>query len=377
MDALTSTIRSCDVQLKLDNSTEGYGNCFPNAIIQQCRRPEIKAWLQENNPSAIVTSHNALRQKVKTYALQSTHKTLLEYKTNFETLIPERDSSWMNYWIKMGKDGTWVDSTFVQVTSWFMGLDILILTTSSKPDHPFMKIRGSLSGNSEPSAGPPLFLGYYTNVHYQSLLPTNMKQDSNSEGSFKEDNSKTEEKQDEFIYVHRGEQIIFQSLQNEKLQCPFCHVVFQRIVNHIASKKCNISSLKIETEEFTSQLKSYREGFRLEVGRRQKLKSRAKLIGEKGHETIKENENKRKQRSSERLIAERGKAAIKKDQVEHKVKSQDKLTVESGKAVIKKDQVERKVKSRDKLTAERGKEAVRKYQVEQKVKSVEKFMKIR
>ena len=293
MDALTSTIRSCDVQLKLDNSTGGYGNCFPNAIVQQCRRTEIKAWLQENNPSAIVTSHNALRQKVKTYALQSTHKTLLEYKHNFETLIPERDSSWTNYWVKMGKDGSWVDSTFVQVTSWFMGLDILILTTSSKPDHPFMKIRGSLSGNSEPSAGPPLFLGYYTNVHYQSLLPiynfTNKKQDSNSEGSFKEDNGKTEEKQDDFIYVHRGEQIIFQSLANEKLQCPFCHVVFQRIVNHLASKKCNISSIKIETEEFTSKLKSYRDGFRLEVGRRQKLKSRGKLIREKGHATIKEN----------------------------------------------------------------------------------------
>ena len=100
-----------------------------------------------------------------------------------------------------------------------------------------------------------------------------MKQDSNSEGSFNEDNSKTEETQGDFIYIHKGEPIIFQTLENEKLQCPFCHVVFQRIVNHIASKKCNISTIKIETKAFTSQLKSYREGFRLEVGRREKLKS--------------------------------------------------------------------------------------------------------
>ena len=83
MDALTSTIESCKVQLKQDNNTEGYGNCFPNAIVQQCRRPEIQAWLKENNPSVIVTNHYALRKKLKTYALKSTHKTIMEYKRNF------------------------------------------------------------------------------------------------------------------------------------------------------------------------------------------------------------------------------------------------------------------------------------------------------
>ena len=203
MDDLTSTIESCKVQLKQDNNTEGYGNCFPNAIVQQCRRPEIRAWLQENNPSAIVSSHHALRGKVKKYALSSTHKAIIEYKRNFERTMPEQDKiSWTNYWVKMGKEGTWIDSAFIQVTSWFLQLDILILTTSSKPDHPFMKISGSLNGNIEGLSRPPLFLGYYTNVHYQSLLPlSNFKtreQKPKSEG-------KSDAAHDDYIYIHEGE----------------------------------------------------------------------------------------------------------------------------------------------------------------------------
>ena len=56
MDSLTSTIEKCNLQLRLDNNTEGYGNCFPNAIVQQCRRPEIKEWIQTNNPDAFVAN---------------------------------------------------------------------------------------------------------------------------------------------------------------------------------------------------------------------------------------------------------------------------------------------------------------------------------
>ena len=70
MDSLTSTIIRCNLKLALDNSTEGFGDCFPNSIVQQCRRPEVKAWLIKNNPQAFFTSPQTLRSKVKSYALQ-------------------------------------------------------------------------------------------------------------------------------------------------------------------------------------------------------------------------------------------------------------------------------------------------------------------
>ena len=68
MSGLAEAIRRCNLQLKLDNKTEGYGNCFPNAIIQQCRRPEINNWLRENNPMGIFKSPQALRRQVTNFA---------------------------------------------------------------------------------------------------------------------------------------------------------------------------------------------------------------------------------------------------------------------------------------------------------------------
>ena len=66
--------------------------------------------------------------------------------------------------------------------------------------------------------------------------------------------------------------------------------------------------------EFTNQLKSFKEGFRLEVGRRRQQKSRKKLIEAKGSEKINYDENTRKKKSRAKLIAEKGKEAMKKDQ---------------------------------------------------------------
>ena len=134
MNGLTSTIQKCKLQLKLDNKTEGRGNCFPNAIVQQCRRPEVKKWLQEHRQQAIVYNNQTLRNKLQNFALKSRHNTLNQYKTNYEKVLQNEDKkSWEGYWVEMGQDGNWVDSVFVQVTAWFMGLDILIFTTTSKP----------------------------------------------------------------------------------------------------------------------------------------------------------------------------------------------------------------------------------------------------
>ena len=178
MDGLSATIRKYKIQLKLDNNTEGYGNCFPNSVVQQCRRPEIKDWLLENKPWAIVSTHQSVRRKVKNFALQSNHKTLHEYKTNYETVLVNSRRTWSNYWDEMGQDGVWVDSIFVQVTAWFIGLDIKIISTSSSPEQPYILVTGDINSSFASSEGPPLLIGYYANVHYQSLLPLSQAQEA-------------------------------------------------------------------------------------------------------------------------------------------------------------------------------------------------------
>ena len=128
MDFLSSVIKRCNLQLKLDNPTEGFGNCFPNAIVQQCRRPEVKTWLQKNRPSAIFYGQQNLRMQVTKFAMKSREQAVTILRANYEQEIgPVDKRSWQDYWNLMVKDGTWVDHIFIQMTAWYMDLDILSL----------------------------------------------------------------------------------------------------------------------------------------------------------------------------------------------------------------------------------------------------------
>ena len=244
---------------------------------------------------------------------------------------------------KMGQTGTWVDSTFVQVTAWFIGLDILILTTSSKKENPFIRINGNIEPQDEATLGPHMLLGNYTNVHYQSILPLSKnKIQSSKKVSETERNAENDSKQDDYVYIHNGDQIKFPSKENENLQCPFCCKAFQKIGNHLRNMKCEISKLNIDTVEFTSQFNSYKEGFRLEISRRRKQKSRTKLTKEKGEKAMKDDDTKRKQKSQEKLTKERGEKAMKEDDKKRKQKSQEKLTAERGEKAMKEVQSKKK-----------------------------------
>ena len=140
MDGLTEAIKRCNLQLRLDNRTEGFGNCFPNAIVQQCRRPEIWTWLKQKNPIAIFSGQQCLRKKIVHFALKSRNKNISDLKTNYDKELQQVEkTTWTDYWKAMEQDGTWVDHMFVQVTAWFMELDFSILTTSSLQESPFIQ----------------------------------------------------------------------------------------------------------------------------------------------------------------------------------------------------------------------------------------------
>ena len=230
MDGLAQAIQRCNLQLKLDNPTEGQGNCFPNAIVQQCRRPEVKAWLKEKRPDGLFNGQQWVRKKITTFAIQSRHKTINELKIMYETELQNvHKKSWQEYWRDMSTDGTWVDHMFVQMTAWFMGLDILILTTSSLPASPFIIIEGSINKSGGLQTGPPILIGNYTNVHYQSLLNVQHHMDI---GSKKNENSildkaKPKESND-FIYYQNGETITFKIQSDGKYECPYCRQVLTK-----------------------------------------------------------------------------------------------------------------------------------------------------
>ena len=110
MDGLTVAIRRCNLKLKLDNETEGQGNCFPNSIVQQCRRPEVREWLKQKKPSAIFNGQQWVRRKVTHLALSSDHGSIIDLKAKYEQEIQQVESrSWIEYWNHMAQDGIWVD----------------------------------------------------------------------------------------------------------------------------------------------------------------------------------------------------------------------------------------------------------------------------
>ena len=62
---IMDTVHRLQLPLKLDQLTEGRGNCFPIAIIQQLRRPEIFSQLRAK-PKRLVnykTGHSILRSE--------------------------------------------------------------------------------------------------------------------------------------------------------------------------------------------------------------------------------------------------------------------------------------------------------------------------
>ena len=76
---IMKTVRALGLPLKLDKLTEGQGNCFPIAIIQQLRRPEI---------------YEQLKLKVKTLTrIQDGHKALRFYVVKF---IIESEQIWLD-----------------------------------------------------------------------------------------------------------------------------------------------------------------------------------------------------------------------------------------------------------------------------------------
>ena len=121
--------------LKLDQPTEGLGNCFPIAIVQQLQRPEIFNQLRPTvkRLAKHVSGHTLLRQSVYAFIMKSRHPRVAEFRQQYEELEGQISGiSWHQYWASVVADRTWVDSWFVQATAWYLQLDIWIITTSNK-----------------------------------------------------------------------------------------------------------------------------------------------------------------------------------------------------------------------------------------------------
>ena len=157
------------LNLKLDDITPGKGNCFFIAVIQQLRRPEIYPTVSRSlQQMAGAWDHLALRKAVCSYAKSSAEvaarKEFFLYSMNG---VP-----WDTYWgpDHMMRSFVWVDAAAVQVSAWFLGMDLLILSNSSNHQSPLTRICSSYDDIVD-GARKEILIGARTDSHYQSLLP--------------------------------------------------------------------------------------------------------------------------------------------------------------------------------------------------------------
>ena len=171
------TVDRLSLPFKLDRLTEGLGNCFPIAIIQQLRRPEI--FSQASKFIKMILKHQTgtspLRHCVKQFITKSEHPNVARFKAYYdETTGNIIGESWNEYWKRMTENKVWVDSWFIQATEWYLKLDLWIVDCASRDDHPFIRISGNLENPDIPCPGPIMTLGTKSSCHYQSLLPVEM-----------------------------------------------------------------------------------------------------------------------------------------------------------------------------------------------------------
>ena len=166
------TVNRLQLPFRLDQLTEGRGNCFPISIMQQCRRPEIFSQLK-SIPKMLVkhrAGHSALRYNIKQFIMKSKHPRIARFRAQYEeTDGIVNQETWLQYWTRMTGNGTWVDVWFVQATAWYMQLDIWIIATSNTENSPYIEINGNIEDATRPCNGPIITLGTKSNCHYQSL----------------------------------------------------------------------------------------------------------------------------------------------------------------------------------------------------------------
>ena len=98
------TVLKLGLPFKLDQLTEGLGNCFPIAIIQQLRRPEIAS--QQNRDTTQIskqkTGATLLRYCGKQFIKNSEHENVARFKQYYEETDGNiNGETWTEYWKRM------------------------------------------------------------------------------------------------------------------------------------------------------------------------------------------------------------------------------------------------------------------------------------
>ena len=154
---IMETVHRLQLPHKLDQLTEGRGNCFPIAIVQQCRRAEV---ISQLNPvvrrlAKDKKGHSSLRSAVKQFILKSKLPIIARFRAEYEASVAiETGVTWDQHWDNMIIDNVWVDYVFIQATAWYLQMDIWIVDTGCTEKDPYIRISGNIMDENIPCNSP-------------------------------------------------------------------------------------------------------------------------------------------------------------------------------------------------------------------------------
>ena len=260
-DAILKQCRQLKLPVKLDKLTQGVGNCFMVAVLQQLRRNEIHSNLGDDlKQMANDLDQMKLRRFVVDFIRQrKDHPQVIYMKERFapDLEVFNGPKSWEEYWERMLLDCNWADGDFVQATAWYLNCDLWIIDTSCTKQLPFIKVCGNMDvEDSSPEIVDPLLIGCTTGIHFQSLL---FDWDSIKENNLKSQHSsvqqhlkrKLKSSLDSDEPPSKTKKQVIKTLVPSNNKCPNCNKEFQQLLRHIKQSKCN----KLLDPEFIKQVK--------------------------------------------------------------------------------------------------------------------------
>ena len=107
-----AVVQMLGLPLILDKITEGKGNCFLIAILEQCNRPEIICKLTASTKKMVKKKRNEgqmlLRLSVKNYIHNSDHPNITKFRRNYEENIAMvNHETWDKYWQRIIQNKVW------------------------------------------------------------------------------------------------------------------------------------------------------------------------------------------------------------------------------------------------------------------------------
>ena len=355
---------------KLDKVTKGEGSCFPISVVQQLNREDVYDNMREDlRPLARTMDHHMLRVKMKDFICRMNwnHWKVIELKEFFyidqaaKAEAGEATKTWEEYWESMLNDTEWADGYFIQATAWYLEMEIQIMDTKCNEDDPYYTINGDFTGEG---CSAILFIGYYSEVHYQSLLIDydNGNADVSQEG-FEPIEEPMEDEDSDFQqnYVKiddRGKRIKLDEectemprayndgnkpLKKEELdnRCPKCFKTFKKLLLHIKkSQKCKVSDADLRKLDEKSRMKRNENV-------KENMKKYLSRLRNEDHDELKKKQMDRMSKSRENMRKDDPDKAKKKEN-EWKSESREKMRQDDPDKAKKKEN-EWKSESRKKM----------------------------